>query len=169
MSEVPGRLLREALQATGSGLSPGCLDAETLARWADDTLNRKERVAVEAHAAGCARCQATLAALERIAPPPVPRSWFRWSTVGWLAPLTAAAALLVWLAVAPPVRSTQSAPAAQQARAAPSPADAPIFRDELKESADRERDVQVPEVRSDKKVAAPARADNFKAAGDDKL
>jgi len=101
MSDVPKRLLRDALQAGMSGESPGCLDAETIARWADDALSRRERAAVEAHAAGCARCQSMLAAMARTAPPAVPRPWFRSPLVAWVAPLTAvAAALLVYVQVA---------------------------------------------------------------------
>src|SRR6266404_4095080 len=111
MSDVPGRLLRETLQAGMSGESPRCLDAETVARWADDTLSRKERAAVEAHAASCARCQSMLAAMARTAPPAVARSWFRSPIVAWVAPLTvAAAALLIYVEVAP--RSRPAAPAA---------------------------------------------------------
>ena len=85
MSDVPGRLLRETLQAGMSGESPRCLDAETVARWADDNLSRKERAAVEAHAASCARCQSMLAAMARTAPPAVARSWFRSPIVAWVA------------------------------------------------------------------------------------
>src|SRR5881628_1930031 len=118
MSDVPGRLLRETLQAGMSGESPRCLDAETVARWADDTLSRKERAAVEAHAASCARCQSMLAAMARTAPPAVSRSWFRSPIVAWVAPLTAvAAALLIYVQVAPRSRPP-SASAADQARAA---------------------------------------------------
>src|SRR5438105_1666211 len=114
MSDVPGRLLRETLQAGMSGESPGCVDAEMVARWADDTLTRKERAAVEAHAAGCARCQSMLAAMARTAPPAVARSWFRSPLVAWVAPLTAvAAALLIYVSVAPRSRSSAPAAAAQ--------------------------------------------------------
>src|SRR5262245_46146291 len=122
MSDVPGRLLRETLQAGMSGESPRCVDAETLARWADGALSRTERAAVEAHAAGCARCQSLLAAMARTAPPAVSRSWFRSPILAWVAPLTAvAAALLVYVQLAPRPRS--SAPAASAiALNAPAPA-----------------------------------------------
>src|SRR5262245_33152504 len=109
MSDVPGRLLRETLQAGMTGESPGCLDAETAARYADGALNRSERAAVESHAAGCARCQALLAAMARTAPPVVSRSWFRSPILAWAVPLTAvAAALLLYVQVAP--KSRRAAP-----------------------------------------------------------
>ena len=59
-------LLRRTLQANGTSASPDmCLDAETLAAWADGVLPPGERAVVELHAAGCARCQALLAAMAR--------------------------------------------------------------------------------------------------------
>ena len=101
MNEVPVRLLRETLQARGpAGPSQECLDAETVAAWADDTLGRDERRAAEAHAADCGWCQALVAAMAKTAPPAAARSWWRAPAMGWLVPLTAAAAaLLVWMSV----------------------------------------------------------------------
>ncbi|MEO8258975.1 MAG: hypothetical protein ABI868_16635 [Acidobacteriota bacterium] len=106
MNEVPVRLLRETLQVRGpAGSGPDCLDAETVAAWADDTLGRDERRAAETHAAGCARCLALVAAMAQTAPPAAQRSWWRAPAVGWLVPLTAAAAaLLVWMMVPGPAR-----------------------------------------------------------------
>jgi hypothetical protein len=110
MNEVPVRLLRETLQdRVPAGPSDECLDAGTVAAWADDTLGRDERRAAEAHTADCVRCQALVAAMVRTAPPTAAaRSWWRGPVMGWLAPLTAvAAALLVWMnlprtAIVPP-------------------------------------------------------------------
>lgn len=109
MNEVPVRLLRETLESRVLSGPPGeCLDAETVAAWADDTLGRDERRAAEAHAADCVRCQALVAAMARTASPASARSWWRAPVMGWLAPLTAVAAtLLVWMnlprtAVVPP-------------------------------------------------------------------
>src|SRR5207247_6487029 len=101
MSEVPTGMLRDALRGrTAASPSPACLDAETLAAWADDMLNRHERAAAEAHAADCARCQAMIAALARTAPPAPARSWWRMPAMTWLVPLTAvAAALLLYVNV----------------------------------------------------------------------
>ena len=103
MNEVPVRLLRETLESRVPPGPPGeCLDAETIAAWADDTLGRDERRAVEAHAADCARCQALVAAMARTAPPAAARSWWRAPVMGWLVPLTAVAtALLVWMNLPP--------------------------------------------------------------------
>jgi hypothetical protein len=82
-----------------------CLDAETLAAWADDGLDRQERTAVETHAAGCERCQAMMASLARAehahdAVTAVSKPVRRFPALAWLIPLTAvAAALIVWIAV----------------------------------------------------------------------
>jgi len=101
MNEVSVRLLRATLQARGpADRSPDCLDAETVAAWADDTLGRDERRAAEAHAADCGRCQALVAAMVQTAPPAAVRSWWRAPVMGWIVPLTAAAAgLRVWMSV----------------------------------------------------------------------
>ena len=92
------RLLRDTLEAPGASSPPGpCLDAETAAAWADETLGPRERSAAEAHAADCARCQALLAAMVKTSQPTVAKSWWRVPTVGWLVPLTAAATgVIVW-------------------------------------------------------------------------
>jgi hypothetical protein len=124
MNEVPVRLLRETLQARmPTGPSRGCLDAETVAAWADDTLGRDERQAAEAHAADCVWCQALVAAMARTSPPVEARSWWRAPMMGWLVPLTAvAAALLLWMNVpgAPPTSSsTRLANAIEQEPARP--------------------------------------------------
>ena len=69
--ESIGRLLPGTLNARAAAEPDGaCLDAETLAAWADDTLDRDARTAAETHAADCARCQAMLAAMVRTAPAP---------------------------------------------------------------------------------------------------
>jgi hypothetical protein len=94
-----GRLLAEALEAHATATPEGpCLDTETLAAWADETLTGPERLRVEVHAAGCARCQALLAVMMKTAPRPDARkSAWRIPALGWLIPVTAAAAaVLVW-------------------------------------------------------------------------
>jgi hypothetical protein len=91
-------LLRRHLPANAR---PGddCLDAETLAAWADDGLDEATRTLAEAHTAGCGRCQALMAAVIRSEPPPrTAAPW--WSRLGvrWLVPIAgAAAATLVWM------------------------------------------------------------------------
>jgi hypothetical protein len=102
-----GRMLAETLEAQGASVpDDSCLDAGTVAAWADDTLASQERVAVEAHAASCGRCQALLAVMMKTAPPAVAeKSAWRIPALGWLIPLTAAAAaVLVWAIV--PRRAT---------------------------------------------------------------
>lgn len=96
------RLLPGTLGARADEPADGaCLDAETLAAWADEALDPRERATAEAHAADCARCQALLAAMIKTAPPTAEaRSWWRVPGLGWLVPLTVAAtALVIWVAV----------------------------------------------------------------------
>ena len=96
MTELPNRLLRDALDDAASSAKPSgaCVDADTLAAWADGTLTGTERSAVETHAAGCARCLTLLAAMARIEPAPSKRSWWR-SAFAWLPLATVAAALVI--------------------------------------------------------------------------
>ena len=93
------RLLTRALRDDAVPDAASCLDAETVAAWMDGALAADLRAAAEGHAAGCARCQAVLAAMARTAPPAAPRSWWPASlTIRWLVPAAAAvtaAALLI--------------------------------------------------------------------------
>ena len=96
------RLVRDTLKARDQSSSPeSCLDAETAAAWADETLDPRERSAAEAHAADCARCQALVAAMVKTSPPAVARSWWRVPAIGYLIPLTAAAAGVTLWAILP--------------------------------------------------------------------
>jgi hypothetical protein len=115
-------LLRDALDRHAAATPPTrCLDAETAAAFGDDTLPAGERATVEAHIADCARCQALLASLVRITPPPAAPAWWRRPAIAWLAPLAVAAtALIVWINVPhqtsfePPVLSSRDVtPSAQ--------------------------------------------------------
>jgi Putative zinc-finger len=130
MSDVPTRLLREALRdRITPALSSGCIDIETLAAWSEGTLSARDRAAVESHASGCARCQGSLAAMARTAPLVPARSWWRASNLGWLVPLaTAAVAVVVWInipetrleqTVAPPRAAEPSSSTSRSAPAAP--------------------------------------------------
>src|SRR5262245_13527789 len=84
----------------------GCLDAETLAAWAEETLSSRDRSAAEAHAADCARCQAMLAAMARTTPAVVEAPWWRVHMMAWMVPMSAAAAaLILWIAL-PMMRSS---------------------------------------------------------------
>ncbi|MEZ5288438.1 MAG: zf-HC2 domain-containing protein, partial [Vicinamibacterales bacterium] len=107
--------------------SDDCLDAETLAAWADDGLDPASRAAAEAHAADCARCQAMLAAIVRTTPEPAPSAaptlWERLG-VRWLVPLTAAAAAVVLWIVVPPAGDRPADTLAESPTAsAPAPED----------------------------------------------
>jgi hypothetical protein len=84
-----------------------CPDPETLAAWVDEGLYGDERARIERHAAGCARCQAHLAAMARmasadqpvVAPQPTPHLW------RWLVPAAAGVtAVALWMLVLPPTR-----------------------------------------------------------------
>src|SRR5262245_9232804 len=128
MSELPTRLLQETLRAgLTPGSSSGCIDAETLAAWSDGTLSTRDRDAAESHAAGCARCQALLAAMVRSTPAAPSRTWWRPSVFGWLAPLAAAAvAIVVWINVPSspppsPVAAPAASPTAARSTSIPTP------------------------------------------------
>jgi Photosynthesis system II assembly factor YCF48 len=80
----------------------GCLDADTLAAWADNALSAGELAAAQTHAADCARCQAMLAAMVKTAPATPVTATFprRLISLRWLVPVTAAAtAVLLWTIV----------------------------------------------------------------------
>jgi hypothetical protein len=124
MSEVPTRLLRDALRAHAAQPPKSrCVDEDALAAWADDTLDAKSRAAVESHAADCARCQAMLAAMAKTAPAlsaPQPARRRR-SLFAWLVPVAAtAAAVIVWLA-APAEKPALAPPPDRTVAAAPLP------------------------------------------------
>lgn len=55
------RLLKAALRPHERAVSDACLDAETLAAWADGSVPGQAASAIEAHLADCARCQSMLA------------------------------------------------------------------------------------------------------------
>jgi hypothetical protein len=169
------RQLRHALDARLASLPsemPGsaCLDSETLAAWADDQLDSRERVAAEAHAADCSRCQTLLAAMIRTMEPAADvRPWWRRPAMGWLVPLTAAAtALVVWASVphrlrlqqsdrvVPALHDTTGAPAATVDRLSASPSVPQTRRDEAKQSVASDTN-QIPSAAA--KALAPATTD----------
>jgi len=97
------RLLRQSLQTPRhDGLTDSCLDAETLAAWADGGLSGAPLEMAQSHVADCARCQSLVGAMARtnavVAQPEPERALRRW--LPWLVPLTAAAAAVaLWIAV----------------------------------------------------------------------
>jgi hypothetical protein len=172
------RLLRDALQARPDAPEDACIDAELLAAWADDGLNSRERVAVDAHVADCARCQLLVATMVRTMPldaatETMPerrsgRSWWKLPAVEWLAPLAAAAAaLVIWMAVpsrAPMQVSDQGAVAVDQAAptnplsAPPSARPADAGADTRLASPTRTREAQ-PESQNSASTSAQPSAD----------
>ena len=146
------RLLRDTLRAGAPTVSDtshvdGCLDAETLAAWAEQTLSSRERSAAEAHAADCARCQAMLAAMARTTPAAVEAPWWRVHMMAWMVPMSAAAAaLILWIAL-PMMRGSyapgESAGRVAQAQPA-SPVDATVVpeieRSAREQKSDASRD-----------------------------
>jgi hypothetical protein len=115
-----------------------CLDAETLAAWADGGLTAQAAAAVELHTSNCSRCMAVLAAMERSAPVASPRpAWTPARVFRWLAPLTAAAAAIVIWVVVPdrPITPEQRSAAVQ---------DLQVMRPRADDAAPR-NEVAVPE------------------------
>jgi len=127
MTELPERLLREALREPAPA-PHACVDAETLAAWAEGTMSRAALAAFEIHAADCARCQALMAAMARTEPPPIEPAWWRRARFSWLMPLAAATAAIV--IVVSLSTGERRAPAPQMARIEPEPAAAALPRAE---------------------------------------
>jgi hypothetical protein len=103
--------VKEHADVTGS-----CLDAETMAAWADGGLSGETLQSVQAHVADCARCQALVGALARVeaAAPQIQAHRHGYFRLAWLVPLTAAAAgVALWVAV-PRERSKPPAPSVVQ-------------------------------------------------------
>jgi hypothetical protein len=152
------RLIAGTLKARAEAPAGGaCLEAETLAAWADVALDAGERARVEAHAADCGRCQALLAALVRTtSPPSAAAAPSRARLLWWLAPIApVAAAVAIWFAVPSrePLQPSDSGAVAVE-RAAP----APQPERSANEKAKAQSEVQ-PQARvADKREVAPAPA-----------
>jgi Putative zinc-finger len=95
------------VQSDGKGYQAttgACIDAETLAAWADGGLPKAEAAAVEVHLSDCDRCTAMLATLVRTTPEaPVAESlWKRWH-LRWLVPVATAATVgALWVLIPRP-------------------------------------------------------------------
>ena len=105
-----------------------CIDAETLAAWADGGLTTAEAARVEAHLADCDRCTAMVATFARTIPatPAAESFWKRWH-LRWLVPVaTAATVASLWVLIprqrAEPTATLDSAPTAAPQAPAPPPA-----------------------------------------------
>ena len=145
------RMLAKTLRAQTSARAAGdCLDAETIAAWADDALSGRERAAAQAHVADCERCQTLVAAAIKTMPAPLARSPWRLSFMGWLVPLTvAAAAIAIWVNV----NSRRSAESRAQATA-PKVAEASPRQDVALPSADAQPSIS-PGLAGARAPAAP--------------
>jgi hypothetical protein len=121
------RLIAGTLTARAEAAAGGaCLEAETLAAWADGALDAGARARVEAHAADCGPCQALLAAMVRsTSPPGAAAAPFHARLLWWLAPIApVAAAVAIWFAVPsrePLHPSDSGAVAVEHAAPAPQP------------------------------------------------
>jgi hypothetical protein len=118
-----------------------CVDAETLAAWADGGLPTGEAAAVETHLADCERCTAMVATFARTIPdaPQAESLWTRWH-LRWLVPLaTAATAAALWVLVPQPnepqMTTLGRAPSTEAQPQAPGSADGavPVTPAETKE------------------------------------
>ena len=149
------RLLRRSLGGrAGTVATDRCLGAEVLAAWVDGALPAADRSAAEAHASSCARCQAMVATLVRLSPPPeLPAQWWRrrWFVAG-LVPLTAgAAAIAIW--IASPREAVRVLPAAEQVAVQPPSAAPP----EADRRAGQPAEASPPPAREER----PSLADRF--------
>ena len=120
-------LLRASLPGLPPGETSGCLDAETLAAWSERAMPASDAARIDAHLAGCARCQAMLAAFVRtepVAAAGVP-FWQRWPAAKWLVPAATIAGTVVIIAVVMRETAPLQAPAQMARQEAPSAAAAP--------------------------------------------
>jgi hypothetical protein len=155
MTKWIDQLLRETLQRRTAGTPPTpCLDAETVAAFADGAVSAPERSRIDAHVADCARCQALVAALITTMPVPVPRAWWRRPAIAWLAPAAVAAtAVLIWVNLP---RQAKFDSAVETAREAPRPAE-PESNRIPPPAADAERQSQTARDSSGARSVAAAR------------
>jgi hypothetical protein len=154
--EAIDRLLEQAMRARDARPAGICLDAETVAGWADGSLTAAERRAAEAHAADCDRCLALLAAMAKTAPPPTVAQRPPWLSVRWLVPLTTAAvAITAWVVIQerPEPRPAATAPAAPVVDAIAPPEQPPVAEQAQASKRRETREADVPPART----APPAR------------
>jgi len=176
------RLLAGAMPRGSEQATDECLDADTLAAWADNALNASELAAAQTHAADCARCQAMLAVMAKSAPAAQVAATSAWLTsLRWLVPVTAAAAAVLLWTIVPlrdgPVTVRQVSQSAEAIPQPPSPtqppspapetdAVAPSSAEAVNERARREQQApaEAKELEADKKNALSSRsADGAKA------
>jgi hypothetical protein len=111
------------VQGNGSdapATSFACIDAETLAAWADGGLSKDEAALVEVHLADCERCTAMLATFARTIPelPAAESLWTRWH-LRWLVPVATAATVAALWVLVPRPESPQIAALKRESTIAP--------------------------------------------------
>jgi hypothetical protein len=121
------RLLRRTMRGPAPSVADGCLDAETLAAWAERSLSREHAARVEDHLSNCTRCQAMVAVFTQIEPVQSGTvTWWRRPTLQWTLALglgTVAAAILFWVELP---RTSKSPAAAQTMARVEASHDAPV-------------------------------------------
>ncbi|HEY6510076.1 MAG TPA: zf-HC2 domain-containing protein, partial [Vicinamibacterales bacterium] len=90
------RLLRGPDGPFGGTATGTCVAPEEMAAWLEGGLSAAEAVRLETHTASCPECRALVAAFAQTLPPAQGHAWTR---MGWVAPMAAAAVLVlgVWL------------------------------------------------------------------------
>lgn len=122
------RLLRARLRPDPALDPRECPDAGMMAAYVDGGLPDGERATLDAHYAACGSCQRALATLARIDPvppgQPARQPWLWRGHLHWLIPVSAATALVLYIAVRPAIAPTtlpQPEPASQAASVPASP------------------------------------------------
>ena len=155
------RLLRQSLKTPRQGgVTDSCLDAETVAAWTDGGLSGAALEMAQSHVADCARCQSLVGAMAQtsaaVSPPETERATRRW--LGWLVPLTAAAAAIaLWVAV-PREATAPLPPAAEVQKPAANPtAQEPALLDKQLEAPLEKKEERAPQAaaKNERPAAAP--------------
>lgn len=172
-----------------------CLDAETLAAWADGGLDPQAAAMAEAHVSSCDRCQEIVGLMAHVATDPGSRlsdpapAWWQRFRAGWLIPLTAGvAAVGLWMMVpanrpaSPPPTAPVVASKARDEAPATQAAPAQTFAEPARDRADKRQQAAAPSIdqlarnvgkpdasseKKEQKLAArePARQDRFEERG----
>jgi hypothetical protein len=148
--------LGNTLRRSPATAADGCLDAETLAAYADGGLSTKAATVVELHASNCSRCLAVLATMERTAPAAsVTEAWTLARVFRWAAPLAAAAtAVAIWVAVPDRPNTQVESTISQDLKSAeqvpvPVPGAVPELRTETQNPAPSTGNLEKPQFRDE--------------------